>query len=121
MCGLDLTASRLTAPPPEGFRPPGPNDDPSDDDVESDPDSHLPFPDAVRLAAWWEKQAGSYPPGQRRCAGQLAESSVWKVRLRCASQAERRQVALELALADGRVFPVQAPAVQQRRWLEGLA
>lgn len=121
MCGMDLTASQLTAPPPDGFAPPGPNDDPADDDVEPDPDGHLPFPDAARLDAWWERHAGSHPPGQRRCAGLLAETSVWKVRLRCASQAERWQVALELALADGRVFPVQAPAVQQHRWLEGLA
>lgn len=118
MCGIDLVALGCSVPTSDGCPPPDFDDDA---EVVADPDHHLPFPDAGRLASWWERQGGAYPPGRRHCAGRLAGPAPWRERLRRAAQDERQAVARDLLLVDGRLFPVEAPGIWQRHVLESSA
>jgi len=112
--GVDLAAARLEANWPQGFTA-GPTEDPADDNVEMDADENLPWPDAAKLAAWWDRRRGDFEPGTRYLCGKpLAEDWLEDV-LRHGYQRQRAAAALELALRrpDQPLFHVRAPGQRQ--------
>ncbi|MGK3968093.1 TIGR02270 family protein [Sorangium sp. So ce118] len=134
--GVDLVAEGMAGERPAGFTS-GPNDDPNDPDVRLDPEAALPFPVAVRAAAYHHAHRQDLPEGQRFLGGQPASAASALTRLIHATQPSRRGAALELALrapaalsswtgpgAPSRqglrapLFPLHAPARRQRRLLE---
>ena len=66
--GADLARLELERKPPENLES-APNDNPDDDNVEMDPDEGLPWPDAGRIADWWEKNGSRFQPGARYFMG----------------------------------------------------
>lgn len=116
--GIDLAFLDLDRKPPEKV-PGGPSDDPNDDNVALDEDESLPWPDPPKLSAWWNKNAGQYPPGIRLFAG--APPSInhcFKV-LKEHTQRRRMAAALYMSLLKpGSVlFNCAAPAHRQQRLL----
>ncbi|MCC6559519.1 MAG: TIGR02270 family protein, partial [Polyangiaceae bacterium] len=116
--GINLMEEKLAAKPPEGFQS-GPNDDPEEEDVSMDPDDSLPWPDAARVAAWWQRHAGEFKRGTRYLLGKPMTPDWLERVLRSGSQPARAAAALELSLRQPRrpVFEVRAPGFQQRRAL----
>ncbi|NPV03527.1 MAG: TIGR02270 family protein [Syntrophaceae bacterium] len=112
--GVDIAREGLEGKKPEGFKT-GPSDDPMDGDVALDPDDGLPWPDADKMAVWWEKRQGQFPPGLRHLAGRPLSAGCLTHVLRAGRQPQRAAAALELAiLKPGRpLFDVCAPAFRQ--------
>jgi uncharacterized protein (TIGR02270 family) len=72
MTGADLARQDLERKPPEGVPDGthgGPTEDPADEDVALDEDESLPWPDADRLQAWWQREGGRWPAGRRHFMG----------------------------------------------------
>lgn len=67
--GLDLALLDLEVKPPEGIEL-GPSDDPADDDVAMDEDDSLPWPDAAKIAAWWQAHGARFAAGTRYFMGE---------------------------------------------------
>lgn len=112
--GVDLAASDLRAPAPEGFES-GPNDDPEDEDVAMDPDETLAWPDAARIGAFWRANAKRYKRGTRHLLGEPLSAEHLHHVLRVGGQAARAAAAIELAMRKARnvVFEVRAPSSRQ--------
>jgi uncharacterized protein (TIGR02270 family) len=116
--GLDLAAEKFDAPWPAGFTA-GPTEDPDDDNVAMDEDENLPWPDAGKLADWWQKNASQFEAGTRYLCGRpLTEDWLEQV-LRYGYQRQRAAAALELALRrpDQPLFNVRAPGHRQQELL----
>ncbi|SFG09723.1 conserved hypothetical protein [Duganella sp. CF458] len=118
IAGLDLALLDYDGKPPENIAA-GPNDDPGDDDVEMDEDDGLPWPDRVKLQSWWQEEQVRFATGVRYFLGQpvtLAQAS--KV-LREGCQRQRKAAAEYLCLLrpGTPLFPTDAPAWRQERWL----
>jgi uncharacterized protein (TIGR02270 family) len=116
--GLDLTAHKLEAEPPEDFEA-GPSEDPADDDVAMDPDEHLPWPLVSGLHEWWRTAQNDFRADTRYLLGQpISEDGLWAT-LQTGRQRYRASAAIELALIapDIPLFEVRAPGYQQRRAL----
>jgi uncharacterized protein (TIGR02270 family) len=120
--GIDLASSQLEQlEPPAGAAPAGPSEDPADDDMALDEDADLPWPDAARVQAAWERQPAS---GERLFAGApQSDAAAMQRVLREGTQRQRRHAALLAALLqpDATLLPVAAPAWRQRRWLAAAA
>lgn len=118
--GADLARmdlETLQAPP----RPEHPSDDPDDDDVSLDEDDSLPWPDAARVQAWWERQAAlRAAPGARLFRGQPFTPESARRTLVEGTQRQRAHAArLACILQPGmKLFPISAPVPRQRRWLQ---
>lgn len=112
--GVDLKDAQLEGCRPEGFEA-GPNDDPTDDNVEPDPDENLPWPDVQRIAAWWEKNKNRYPEETRLLLGKPVTDENATHVLRTGKQRQRAAAALELAILNpGRaLYNTAAPAWRQ--------
>ncbi|HEY0856429.1 MAG TPA: TIGR02270 family protein [Albitalea sp.] len=113
--GQPLAAGGLDGASPRR-QPAGTNDDPDDTLVELDADDGLPWPDAPKVAAWWQANGSRLPAGVRLFFGRPATAQQCHVVLRCGSQRQRRAAAQLLALlqpASG-VFNTSAPAWRQR-------
>jgi uncharacterized protein (TIGR02270 family) len=113
--GVDLTAQRLEAPPPDDFTA-GPTEDPADDQVALDPDENLPWPMVARLHDWWNDFRDEFHGDTRYLLGEpITDESLWRV-LRTARQRYRTSAAIELALAapGTPLFEVRAPGFRQR-------
>ena len=116
ICGTDLARQdleTLVAP----ALPEQPSDDPDDDDVSLDEDESLPWPDPVKVQAWWERcqatlaRAG-FAPVSWRAGRRSGRAACAARRLATPARARRRQLCL---LQPGtRLFPVAAPAPRQR-------
>jgi uncharacterized protein (TIGR02270 family) len=65
--GLDLFQG-FDQPRPEDFAS-GPSDNPQDEDVDLDPDEHLPWPDADKVERWWAGRPATLLPEQRYFLG----------------------------------------------------
>lgn len=120
--GLDLVAEGLERPSGEPVPPTGPTDNPDDANVAMDEDDNLPWPDQVRVQAWWQAHGGRYAQGHRHFMGAQPDTAHVLDVLRQGGQRQRIMAAEYLCLLQpGQgLFPVAAPAWRQSRWLAPL-
>lgn len=116
--GLDLALLDYDSKPPENIGA-GPNDDPGDDDVEMDEDEGLPWPDHVKLQSWWQDRQARFATGVRYFLGEPVTLAQARKVLREGGQRQRMAAAEYLCLLQPgtRLFPIDAPAWRQERWL----
>jgi uncharacterized protein (TIGR02270 family) len=114
LTGVDLEAAALDRQRPAGFEP-GPTEDAADDDVSMDPDDGLAWPDAARVARWWEAHESDFQRGTRHLCGQVITEATLREVLRAGRQRQRGAAALELVLAGHEQCPfeVRAPGARQ--------
>ena len=119
--GADLPLLDLDRPPEEG-RSPQLDDDPDSDSVEMDPDDGLPWPDPVKVAAWWDSSRHLFPIGERFFMGARPTPKHCLDVLRQGLQRQRRASAVwQCVLSPGiSYFQTTAPAWRQQRWLAQL-
>jgi uncharacterized protein (TIGR02270 family) len=119
--GLDLAYLDLERKPLENFES-GPNDDPEDDNVEMDEDESLPWPDPVKIQAWWDANKSRFTPGVRYFMGEPVSRAHCIHVLKEGYQRQRIAAALYLCLLEPgtKLFPTKAPAWRQQRLLEKL-
>lgn len=119
--GLDLAALDLERKPPEGIEP-GPNDDPNDSDVALDEDDSLPWPDPVKIAAWWQANGARFVAGTRHFMGEPPTSGNCLSVLKTGCQRQRFAAAqYRCLLRPGTpLFSCAAPAWRQQRTLAGM-
>jgi uncharacterized protein (TIGR02270 family) len=112
--GVGIDYRDLDGPKPEGFES-GPTDDPKDENVEMDPDENLPWPDPVKVAAWWDQHRGEFQNGTRYLCGKPISIEWCKTVLRDGFQRQRAAAALELAILQPGtpLFNVKAPGFRQ--------
>ena len=65
-----------------------------------DEDEHLPFPDANKIAAVWQKYQNRFTPGQRYFMGRPLESQHLHQIYAQGNQRQRKAAAMTLALVD---------------------
>lgn len=130
--GLDLVEQGLEVEAPEDSTA-GPNDDPEDDAVESDPDDALPWPDVKKLAQWWSQNGAGFAADTHYADTHYAETRYLFggpiTRERCLQllqhgwQSQRRMAALYLKVMApaSPLFPVDVPAWRQQARLDGLS
>jgi len=116
--GLDLSFPIRELPQPDDVEA-GPEDDPQDDDVAMDEDDGLPWPDAEKIAAWWQDNAQRFAAGARYFMGQPPTVPHCLNILKTGFQRQRESAALHLCfLKPGTLlFNTAAPAWRQKRWL----
>lgn len=117
--GVNLVTESLERPPSDDTPETGPNDDPEDADVAMDEDDSLPWPDALRVQAWWQTHGGRFAQGQRYFMGEQPHTAHALAVLRQGGQRQRIMAAEYLCLLQPgcKLFPVAAPAWRQSRWL----
>lgn len=118
--GLDLSYLDLDRKPPADLEL-GPNDDPSDGNIERDEDDDLPWPDAEKIGKWWAANTSRFASGTRYFMGQPLSGEHCTVTLRDGFQRQRSFAAvLRCLLAPGsKLFNTHAPAWRQHRQLSG--
>jgi uncharacterized protein (TIGR02270 family) len=116
--GTDLADNKLERPQPEGFQS-GPSDDPGDDNVDMDPDDGLLWPDADKVATWWEANSCRFQSGERYFMGAAVSRAHCIDLLKKGSQRQRILAAHYLSLLDPGtpLFNTSAPAWRQQRLL----
>lgn len=116
--GLDLAYLDLERKPPEGFEV-GPTESPDDEKVDMDPDDSLPWPDAIKMQAWWHANEARFQPGTRYFMGAPLSVAHCNQVLRDGYQCQRSAAALHLSLLrpGTPLFAWRAPAWRQQRWL----
>jgi uncharacterized protein (TIGR02270 family) len=116
--GADLAWLDLERKPPEAVEA-GPSESPEDDNVAMDEDDSLPWPDVVRIQAWWEANRGHFQTGVRYFVGEPVSAAHCRKVLREGYQRQRHAAAQYLCLLQpgSYLFPVAAPAWRQKRWL----
>jgi uncharacterized protein (TIGR02270 family) len=97
--GIDLELMGMTQAAPENYQS-LPLEDADDENVKMHDDENLPWPDAVKINAYWSSIKGSYIFGQRYLLGKQIELESLKQSLPKAYQRQRHAVALELALLN---------------------
>ena len=119
--GLDLSYLDLDGNPPVNFES-GPDDNPDDTDVSMDPDDSLPWPDPVKIQAWWDAQKPRFSEGSRYFMGEPVNVQNCKQVLREGYQRQRIAAAEYLCLLQPgtHLFPTSAPAWRQQRWLNKM-
>lgn len=116
--GLGLIEHNMDRPPPNDAQR-GPNDDPDDDNVESDPDENLPWPDQDKVARWWAQNDNRFQPGVRYLAGGIVNRQQCLLILQDGSQAQRRSAALHMKALDpaSPLFLLNTPVWRQQKRL----
>ena len=116
--GTDLALLDLERKPPENVEA-GPNDNPDDENVEMDPDEGLPWPDAQRITAWWEKNGSRFQPGARYFMGAPVTREHCIQVLKDGYQRQRILAAHYLCLLQPGtpLFNTSAPAWRQQKLL----
>jgi len=119
--GADLALLDLESKPPQDV-PQAPGDDALDDDVALPEDDSLPWPDADRIAAWWQHHGKRFASGMRWFMGAPVSASHALDVLRTGCQRQRALAALQLCLLRPGMplFNVAAPAWRQKRWLDAM-
>ena len=116
--GLDLPRLSLeaTAPPHLGF---GPNDDPADSNVEMDEDDGLPWPDPVKIAAWWTAHGARFAARNRYFMGDEPTPARCLDVLKTGFQRQRIAAAeyRTLLMPGAPLFNTAAPSWRQQRLL----
>lgn len=115
--GVDLRAAKLAQRPPEELVA-GPSEG-IEDDVDLDPDEHLPYPDVGAVEAWWQKHGARYPKGTRLFLGEPLDAGRLDRALREGAQRQRAAAALEIAMRSrGKpLFEVRSPGFRQEQAL----
>jgi uncharacterized protein (TIGR02270 family) len=118
MTGLDLALSRLDRAQPEGVES-GPTEDVDDANVDIDEDEGLPWPDAEKVAAWWNAEGTRFQDGTRFFMGQAPSRDHCMAVLKTGCQRQRVAAAHYLCLLDPGtpLFNTSAPAWRQQRLL----
>ena len=116
--GLDLAAEKFDSNRPAGFES-GPTEDPADENVALDEDENLPWPDAAKLAAWWERRGADFEPQTRYLCGKPLTEEWLDQLLKHGYQRQRAAAALELAIRapERPLFNVRAPGRRQQQLL----
>lgn len=116
--GLDLAWVDFEQSAPEGDQT-GPTDDPDDDDVAMDEDDGLPWPDAEKIAVWWQANGHRFTEGTRYFMGEPPSPAHSRVILKEGFQRQRIAAAEWLCLLQPGtpLFNTAAPAWRQQRWL----
>ncbi len=97
--GVDLAYDDLETDAPQDFQS-GPTDEPSDPNVDLDPDDNLPWPDPALIQTWWQDNAARFPAGTRHLLGRPIDEAACHHALTAGFQRQRRAAAYEqLALA----------------------
>ncbi len=97
--GVDLAYDDLEIDAPQDFQP-GPTDEPSDTNVDLDPDENLPWPDPALIQAWWQANAARFPADTRHLLGRPIDEPACHHALTAGFQRQRRAAAFERATAD---------------------
>lgn len=121
MTGVDLAYEDLDGNKPEGFQT-GPTDDPMDENVAMDEDENLPWPNAMLLQSWWDKNQQRFQSGQRYLAGQLITATHCRNILSAGYQRQRIAASIEISLQKPGtpLFNTSAPGRRQQQLLESL-
>ena len=90
IAGVQLARVGLEGKRPAGFES-GPSEDPANDNVATDPDENLPWPDQDKIAAWWEKHEADFTPGMRTCWVNRSPRNGWSRSFATASGNVRRR------------------------------
>jgi len=96
--GIELDKYGLAAPPPDQTSIP--NDNSQDSFVGTDPDEHLPWPHAEKVAALWRNHGQHFLVGRRYFLGKAVTPEWLRNRIAEGTQRQRHAAALELALID---------------------
>jgi uncharacterized protein (TIGR02270 family) len=117
--GIDLAYDDLDKNAPEGFEA-GPTENPEDENVDMDPDEHLPWPDPTLIQKWWTKNKSRFQNGSRYLLGKPMSIEWLRQVLRIGRQRQRAAAALELAIRQpGQpLFEVRAPGFRQQAVLK---
>jgi uncharacterized protein (TIGR02270 family) len=120
--GLDLAYLDLEIKPPEGGSGAGPNDDPSDPNVDMDADDGLPWPDPDRITRWWQANGSRFELGTRYFLGAPVTRETALRALKEGFQRQRILAAHYLCLLEpGTVlFEWRAPAARQQGLLMSM-
>ena len=120
--GLDLAQLDLELKPPVGMDF-GPSDDPEDADVAMDEDDSLPWPDPIKISAWWNAHGVRFASGRRYFMGAEPGWDHCVQVLRDGFQRQRIAAAEYLCLLrpGTALFQTAAPAWRQKRWLDEAA
>ena len=118
LTGVDLAYDDLDQDAPPGFVS-GPSDDPADEDVSTDADEELPWPDPALLARWWTEKGSAFSPGIRYLGGRPMSPEACGSALRDGKQRNRIAASLELTLQQPGtpLFEVRARGTVQQAWL----
>lgn len=119
--GVDMTTAGLEW---LDSRPADDADDDEDAAIELDEDDSLPWPDAARVQAWWQRhgdalRSAAIATGGRLLAGRPRDGATAAYLLVHGTQRLRAHAALLLAVLQPQttLMPVAAPAWRQQRWL----
>ncbi|MCB1914887.1 MAG: TIGR02270 family protein [Rhodocyclaceae bacterium] len=120
--GLDLAYLDLERDAPDEAEF-GPTENADDEDVAMDPDESVPWPDAEKIATWWQRNGGGFTPGVRHFMGRPVTREHCLSVLRDGYQRQRIAAANHLVLlAPGaKLFNCAAPAWRQQSLLAGFA
>jgi uncharacterized protein (TIGR02270 family) len=120
--GVNIPNEQLDTRRPEGLET-GPSDDPADDQVAMDEDEGLPWPDAVKIQAWWHANSQRFQPGVRYFMGQPLNRDHCLRVLKEGFQRQRIAAALHLSLLSPGtpLFEWRAPAWRQQRLLAEMS
>jgi uncharacterized protein (TIGR02270 family) len=115
--GLKISRGFDTARPPAVET--ASNDEPESASVDLDPDEGLPWPDAQKIARWWEQQRSNFRPGKRYFLGESVTTKHCIEVLKTGYQRHRLAAAEYLCLlnAGTPLFNIGAPAWRQQRVL----
>lgn len=119
--GLDLAYLDLERDAPENTEVKS-DDDLQDDDVQMDEDDNLPWPDPIKIQSWWESNQVNFVAGQRYFMGKpVAHEQLVQI-LKQGYQRQRIAAAQYLCLLEPgtQLFPANAPAWRQQRWLASI-
>lgn len=113
--GVDIAYEDLDRERPDRFKV-GPTENPEDENVDMDADEDLPFPDALLIREWWDKNQSKYNSGTRYLMGQPVTGENCQRVLREGYQRQRSAAAMELALmkSDAVLFETRAPGIKQQ-------
>ena len=116
--GASLSLLELEDDRPANFES-GPNDDPNDPNVDSDPDEGLPWPRVTKIESWWSTNASRFERGTRYFVGEPLTRFHLTTVLKRGNQRQRILAAHYLCLLDPGtpLFNTSAPAWRQQRWL----
>ena len=114
--GVNLETAGLVADKPDGVDA-GPTEDPEDDNVESDQDEDLPWPDSEKIRHWWSQTENhsQYSSSERYLCGKTMSKKELKVALKEGDQCLRIFAASCLGAyeRDKPMFNVHSPAKYQ--------
>jgi uncharacterized protein (TIGR02270 family) len=118
LVGADLSANLMNRSAPEHVES-GPNDDPADSNVDTDPDDGLPWPDPQKIEKWWVANSTRFHKGTRYFMGRPVTREHCIDVLKNGYQRQRILAAQYLCLLEPGtpLFNTSAPAWRQQRLL----